>query len=1429
MYSKTLLFIKNKMLLSCLAMVLLVELAMGQTLSVTRRYGSTGADAGTAAYIDAAGNSYIAGTFNNTVSFGATTLTAAGVNNGYIIKNSSGGVVQWVKGFIGTGAITINDIVVDASGNVFLGGNFSGSMDFDPGLTTSIIGSNNNSLDMFAAKLSSTGNFIWAKSAGGNVTDFVYSIDLDNNGDIVIGGSADDNGIAIDFDPSAQGTFTITTTSRDGILWRLDAFNGTYVGVGRFGGTNADEIRKVLVNRTTGDIYVAGTFGLTMGTLTGTGGIDGFINKYNSSYVLQWQRKFGGATNENQAIYDMDLTAAGDIITMGTFVRTSEFDYTSTLGGLGGSANGVNDGYICKLNAAGAFQWVKPIIGTALDAPKKVKVNTAGDIIVAGAFQETTDFDPSTLTSSFTSKGGYDAFIAKYDANGNFTNNIQTFGDVGDDFVNGLAINGLTFHVTGSFNNIIDVSSTTTPTNITSSGLSDAFFMSYTACTMPPTPSMNITASTLNFCNASVAALLQVNAFPVNTTVRWFANNTTTSTLQSAASYSYTTIALTTTTSFYVSASNICGESARLRVNVSKTIAPVVAIASSPNSVCFGQNATLTGSNANTYTWVGGPATNKYVVSPTVNTVYTVTGVSTGAGCTDTKTYSLIVKSLPGITVVATRNNYCTSGSNNTGLTASGASTYVWQHSNDPSAATTVNPPIGNTLFTVTGISAQGCANNGFITITLNGLPAITAAYAKPAYCKSEITITTLSGASLYKFGTGAFSTNPVSSRSFTIAGNNATSWVAVSAANCSVTGSFNVSVVSPPVISGSISSIRPCVGVTTTITRIGGIISWPNNAGLTIINTSTTSINPSVTTTSFVITATGIPGCISTENITISRDLVITPSANISATQTNICSGTSVTFSGFHANANSTNVTYNWFKNGFYQGASNKYVSNTLVDNDQIKVTIDIVGGNCITATTATSNIITMTGASVSPSVSISTANTTICSADIASFTANITNGGSNPTITWKVGNNSFNQNNTSFSSLITNGQIVSCVITSNGSCLTTQTATSSGIAMTVKQSTALVNLLPSTLSTTCGTITYSLTATGLNNSFEWSNGFTSVGNVSSISASASGNYSATVTGTCNAIASNVNNLTVYNATQIMSPLTNITLCGGDFTTFSVPIGGDNLKYLWSNGETTPDIYTSTAGIYAITATGSCGTDISNTATIVANEVTTIVTQPFSASVVAGNSATFTASATGTNISYLWNIGETTNAITTSIEGTYQVTISGTCGEIISNAVTLSTTLGCVPPSITTQPQSATVCSGLSTTISVVTDGTNLSYLWSNGATTPDITVSLADNYTVTVTGSCGNAISSVATIGVDICLGLKTKNNTKSDLITLFPNPTESVVYIENAKGNKLLFNSQGQLLQSFESNQCDLTGLNSGLYFIKIENKIFKIIKQ
>ena len=72
----------------------------------------------------------------------------------------------WVKQFGGTGTSGANSMELDASGNIYTIGGFSGTVDFNPGsgiYNLTSIGDN----DLFVSKLDSAGNFIWAKQIGG--------------------------------------------------------------------------------------------------------------------------------------------------------------------------------------------------------------------------------------------------------------------------------------------------------------------------------------------------------------------------------------------------------------------------------------------------------------------------------------------------------------------------------------------------------------------------------------------------------------------------------------------------------------------------------------------------------------------------------------------------------------------------------------------------------------------------------------------------------------------------------------------------------------------------------------------------------------------------------------------------------------------------------------------------------------------------------------------------------------------------------------------------------------------------------------------------------------------------------------------------------------------------------------------------------------
>ncbi len=171
------------------------------------------------------------------------------------------------------------------------------------------------------------------------------------------------------------------------------------------------------------------------------------------------------------------------------------------------------------------------------------------------------------------------------------------------------------------------------------------------------------------------------------------------------------------------------------------------------------------------------------------------------------------------------------------------------------------------------------------------------------------------------------------------------------------------------------------------------------------------------------------------------------------------------------------------------------------------------------------------------------------------------------------------------------------------------------------------------------------------------------------------------------------------------------------------------------------------------------------------------IIAQPVSISILTGQTATFSVTATGTApLAYQWKMngtaigGATGSSYTTPTETTsnngaqFTVAVSNAAGTVISNAATLTVTSTPVAPSITTQPGNQTIFAGQTATFSVVANGTSpLSYQWrkngtaiggatSTSYTTPTETTS--DNgatFSVVVSNSAGNATSNNATLTVN------------------------------------------------------------------------------
>ena len=174
------------------------------------------------------------------------------------------------------------------------------------------------------------------------------------------------------------------------------------------------------------------------------------------------------------------------------------------------------------------------------------------------------------------------------------------------------------------------------------------------------------------------------------------------------------------------------------------------------------------------------------------------------------------------------------------------------------------------------------------------------------------------------------------------------------------------------------------------------------------------------------------------------------------------------------------------------------------------------------------------------------------------------------------------------------------------------------------------------------------------------------------------------------------------------------------------------------------------------------------------------ITVQPQGQSIVSGQSATLSVTASGTTpLSYQWYEGaapggtvlggEVSATYTTpalSASTSYWVQVTNACGTV--NSGTAAVSVGpCLAPSITAQPQSQTIPSGLTATLSVTAGGSApLSYQWYEGtnpggtaiggATTATyITPPLTANksYWVKITNPCGTVNSGTATIAV-ICM---------------------------------------------------------------------------
>ncbi len=126
--------------------------------------GGTNDDHGYGIAVDGAGNAHVTGYFNGTATFGSQTLTTIGGNDIFVAKlDPSGNWLRIVQAG-GTGGETGRSIVMDSEGNAWVTGDFTGTTTFGSHTLTSSGFGYGTYENIFVAKLDPSGNWLWAIS-----------------------------------------------------------------------------------------------------------------------------------------------------------------------------------------------------------------------------------------------------------------------------------------------------------------------------------------------------------------------------------------------------------------------------------------------------------------------------------------------------------------------------------------------------------------------------------------------------------------------------------------------------------------------------------------------------------------------------------------------------------------------------------------------------------------------------------------------------------------------------------------------------------------------------------------------------------------------------------------------------------------------------------------------------------------------------------------------------------------------------------------------------------------------------------------------------------------------------------------------------------------------------------------------------------------
>lgn len=459
-------------------------------------------------------------------------------------------------------------------------------------------------------------------------------------------------------------------------------------------------------------------------------------------------------------------------------------------------------------------------------------------------------------------------------------------------------------------------------------------------------PTVSVGQNPLILCQGTSTLLTATGA----TSYTWLPGNINNSNL---------TVSPSVTTIYTVTGTNgNCYNANTLTVNVVNL--PTLTISVPQTSLCAGNSIGLTGSGANSYTWLPVNINGNFLLAtPATSTSYTLVGMN-GNGCKNTQSISIQVFPVPVLSISVSSHSIC-SGNSST-VSAFGAQTYTWLPGNLSGSAQVLSPNVTTPYFII-GRNAQGCTSNTNVILNVVQTPSLSIYALTSSVCAGSSTTLSGVGANSYSWNPGSITTSsilvtPSVSTNYTLTGANG---------NCKSQKTFSVTIIPLPTLSVTAASTLVCEGNTVALGCSGANTYTWMPGGITQSNPTLTIYS----NTNFTVTASGANGCKATANALI--NVAPLPIISVVATATNVCQGSSVLLNASGAN----NYT-------FQPGGQTNSIQSVLPVSNTVYTVTGTGTNNCVGSATIGIQVSSL------PVINTLISSTLLCTGQTATITLN-------------------------------------------------------------------------------------------------------------------------------------------------------------------------------------------------------------------------------------------------------------------------------------------------------------------------------------------------------------------------------------------------------------------------------------------------------